>query len=275
MIGSRDTKDNSGKSKDQKPSSKVVFNTAEIPITCRLAIAFTILGILLSGVILLGMIIHPSVSPTVEYYTVITIRYVILLSFAIALVLGIISLLVIHFNTKNLKGSHCAIYAITLSIVFYSLFFSFKYAVRRANDIHHEHLRAKAAEGNLHQLGRAIVEYAKNHNGYLPIANKWCDLLIEHDEEISKDTFKNPQEPNGICNFAFNKHLCGLRLANVPNNTVLLFEANGGWNLTGDAKLLKESEPHRKWVILLLLVDGTVDEYWFSGVRGLTPRWIP
>jgi hypothetical protein len=53
-------------------------------------------------------------------------------------------------------------------------------------------------------------------------------------------------------------------LDKVPGNVVLLFEADGIWNLNGTADLLntKRKEPGYSYV---LFVDGTIGRYRFSG----------
>jgi hypothetical protein len=74
-------------------------------------------------------------------------------------------------------------------------------------------------------------------------------------------------------------------LADVPGDVVLLFEADGEWNLSGTEELLNMRLKGR--YSSLLFVDGTVKDYWFykKAVRkfdrsGTTmyyerPRWKP
>jgi hypothetical protein len=90
---------------------------------------------------------------------------------------------------------------------------------------------------NIKRLGAEIRHYATHHNGYLPIADKWCDSLIEHSESLSRDDFYCPVF-KGTCSYAFNKNLSGARLSDVPEMTILLYETNEGWNLAGGAELL-------------------------------------
>lgn len=97
---------------------------------------------------------------------------------------------------------------------------------------------------NLWKLGAEIRTYAKAHDGYLPAATKWCDLLIEHNKSLPKDIYKCPSAKHGTCNYAFNKNLDGLCLADVPDTVVLLFEADEGWNLTGGVELLTTRRHH-------------------------------
>jgi hypothetical protein len=147
---------------------------------------------------------------------------------------------------------------------------------------------------NLRLLGEKMEAYCKEHDGYLPDADRWCDLLIEHDPNLSKSNFKHPRIEYGACNFAFNKNLSGRRLGKIPGNVVLLFEADGAWNLEGAAELLKVS--HNKLNSAdfegarnssardVLLVNGTIKTYCVenAGVRGAWRkdiyyplRWTP
>ena len=196
-------------------------------------------------------------------------RIFMLLFFAVAVMLGVLALFTIHFRDKGLKGSKYAVAGIILGSVLGSLLFTtlcMSYQVRKVRD---EHLRAKAGEAHLRQLGRAIIDYTKDHDGSLPPANQWSDLLLEHNKSLSKDTFKNPNRPNGICNFTFNKNLDGLSLSDVPGNTILLFEADGDWNLNGAAELLETKQRKKEIVVLVLFADEAIGEYWFPDVRFL------
>jgi hypothetical protein len=247
--------------------------------TSRIAVAsirLAIFGVGLAVLIFAGLIIiPPPPSPVIERHIVSILRLCTLSCFGMATVLGIISLLVIRFSSKKLKGSGYAVKTIVLSIVFCSLVFGFEYVVSMGEAVREEHLAARAAEENIRRVGGAIIEYAEAHNGVLPTASHWCDLILECDKNLSKDAFRHLDEPNDLCGFAFNRMLGGLRLADVPGDTVLLFEAKGNWNLTGGIELLEKGETKRNSLILVFLADGTVAEYWFSGVRGRMPRWNP
>jgi hypothetical protein len=103
----------------------------------------------------------------------------------------------------------------------------------------------------------AIVEYAKNHDGYLPDANQWCDLLIEYHKKLPKERFKyDPVKYRfkydsskvGICNYAFNRNLIGVRIDNMSYNTVLVFESEGKWNLSGTEELFAKTPKKRQYV---------------------------
>lgn len=120
---------------------------------------------------------------------------------------------------------------------------------------------------NLKLLGSAVIEYSKDNNGCLPHAQKWCDLLVQHQPDLPKYTFTNRRKKPGKSYFAFNKNLDGLRIADVPGDVVLLFEADGDWNLAGGSELLETRRKYGR--IYVLFVDQTIGAYYFSeeGVR--------
>ena len=77
-------------------------------------------------------------------------------------------------------------------------------------------------------------------------------------------TFKNPKIEKGICHFAFNKNLSMVDINSVPNDVVMLFEANGDWNLNGDVELLEKARKERQWVIGVVFVDGAFGQFFLS-----------
>jgi len=176
----------------------------------------------------------------------------------VAFALGIIACVVIGLD-KKLKGYVYTIAPICLGSLFIlSMGFICLHAQYRA-------IRDKTTRPtyNLRQLGRAISRYAEDHDGYLPAASKWCDLLMEYDPNLSKSSFKHPLIKDWDCNFAFNKNLDGLRLDDIPGDVVLLFEADGDWNLDGGPKLLETRRTEHGY-IKVLFADQTIRNYWFD-----------
>ena len=129
---------------------------------------------------------------------------------------------------------------------------------------------------------------------------------MEHNPELSRENFMHPQHPNlpkdnytftypdkfsyafnfkGECQFAFNKNLSGMKLEDIPEDTVLLFEADGDWNLNGTSELLK-TRYSKDGFIRMLFADNKHRVYWyyekavrkFSKDKGMyhePPRWEP
>jgi len=189
----------------------------------------------------------------------------ILLSHA-AFILGILSIIIIIFRRGELKGFLHATVAIFISFPFILAMLSGIYVGRVRAE------RIKTAKGQ--RLSWAIISYAKEHEGYLPDAGKWCDLLIEHDKEISKDSFRYSSSEPGIYNYAFNKHVSGLRLVDLPHNIVVIFESEGPWNLVGTEELLKKAHKNRKYVYILS-PNGSVYTYNLKDTKNRNLCWKP
>ncbi|MHC4638020.1 MAG: hypothetical protein ACYTBP_11980 [Planctomycetota bacterium] len=158
-------------------------------------------------------------------------------SFLLSAILGVIALTKIrHYKSKPLLKD-VVITSVSLSIIFLSLqlfcyglpvFKEYAFQMRKVGDM------------KLSKLGKAVIQYANNHDGYLPDANEWCDLLIENNPALKREDFMHPFIKGFECNFAFNKNLDGLKLEDVPNDVVLLFLADGDWNLSGGPELLTQ-----------------------------------
>ncbi len=139
-------------------------------------------------------------------------------------------------------------------------------------------------------LHEALVQYAENHSGYLPDANMWCDQLLASNPDLTRAHFQHPKpemvEVKGQCHFAFNKNLSKMRLSEVSSDTVLIFEADGDWNLAGTKELL-ETRYWKHGYVTMVYVDGHKGDYWYyqKAVRAFSkdgknmyyikPRWEP
>lgn len=197
--------------------------------------------------------------------------------FVLSFVLGWISLVVIAIWHKRTKGLILAILSVLLSGVPMCVLLELELGVRARI----QRTKEWSGEYNLRLLGREITKYAKAHNGYLPDANTWCDHLLDYNKKLTRNNFKHPQHKDvpkteykfshptpemfnfaGDCQFGFNSKLSGLRLADVPGDVVLIFEADGQWNLHGGPELLN-TRYREKGFIYLLSVDGTQLTYWF------------
>lgn len=206
-----------------------------------------------------------------------------LLFSSLAFVLGIISIVVITIRRKLLKGYVYAILAIFLS----SPFILAMYGAHLASVARKETEKAYTGTYNLRLLGKTLIEYAKDNEGYLPIGDQWCDLLLEHNSNLTEDNFRHPRAQRlnlGICNFAFNKNLSGLHLNDIRDDVVLVFEADGDWNLTGTGELLKNRRTRAvdELYVDVLFADQSMRIFWFHrqaykkfDSRGRSYVWEP
>jgi hypothetical protein len=180
----------------------------------------------------------------------------------IALVLSISALTVIWTNGE-LRGQGYAITAMALSLPAIIFIAGVHYTIGRRAETE----KTRTGIYNLRVLNKAIHEYADKHDGCLPIAGQWCDLLMKDDKSLSRYNFKHPLLKNGECNFAFNKNVSGLPIAKIHNDTVLLFGADGDWNYNGGPELLKgriDTDGVNSQYVEVLLADGSIKTYWFS-----------
>ncbi len=135
---------------------------------------------------------------------------------------------------------------------------------------------------HLRELGHAIIAYSEGNDGYLPIANEWCDLLMRDNNGLPEDLFKCPRAEEGRSNYAFNERLSGLRLEDVPSDAVLLFEASGGWNLSGGPESLalrhKSGEDQNifgRGICNVLFTNGDVRRYRVENLIKEPLHWGP
>ncbi len=124
---------------------------------------------------------------------------------------------------------------------------------------------------NLKQLGLAARMYANDNKDKLPPADKWCDVLLAY--AGSEKVYKAPNDPSsGRCSFAYNAKLSGMDEARVSPQTVLFFEAESGWNLSGGRELLL-SQPRQPGTYVIGFADGSVQQVPVARVPTL--RWEP
>ncbi len=132
---------------------------------------------------------------------------------------------------------------------------------------------------NLRQLCWGMRTHLDEHNKCFPSASSWGDDL-----RVSigaGNTFKCPQgDRNQRSHFAFNAQLSGIERSKVkvPHETVLFFEIDGGWNVSGGPELLL-SRPRHPWppdkrgAVAVAFVDGHVEMATESRLQTL--RWTP
>jgi len=124
-------------------------------------------------------------------------------------------------------------------------------------------------EYNLLTVGKALQKYADDHNGYLPPAENWCDALLQFDKTLTQSDFKHPKKPEIV--MAFNKNLSGLRFADIPKDTILLFETQGGWDLSGDENLIQIANS-KQAILDVLLANMEIKSYWVK-YKGNNENW--
>jgi prepilin-type processing-associated H-X9-DG protein len=125
---------------------------------------------------------------------------------------------------------------------------------------------------NTKQLCLGVMMYASDNANQLP-ANAWCDAIMTY--VGTPQTFKCLEgDPNQRSHYAFNAKLQGLRTDQIlsPATTVLLFETDGGWNLSGGPELLPR-KPHHNKNVIVGFADGHVEMVTPARMQSL--QWTP
>jgi energy-coupling factor transporter transmembrane protein EcfT len=248
-----------------------------VSLMAKLALITSILSIvLLTFAILISHLCHNDVG------VIMVLSLVLLL---IGFVTALCSLIVCIIRLRKIKGIGISIVSLLLSGLFI-LLISFGILISRVH-----RLREKSETGlhNLYILREAIIDYANQNEGHLPDASSWCDDLMTYNKNLGISDFQHPiperYNLNGMCHFAFNEALSSKRLSDIPGGTVLLFEANGDWNLSGGPEML-ETRRSENGYIEIISVDGKVSDYWYykDAIRKFNkdgnmyyekPRWQP
>jgi len=206
--------------------------------------------------------------------------------FRAGLVLGIIAIFAILITRTYWWGLIPAIISILVCGAIVWVDISITMHSRKRYEI----LKGEIGDYNLRLLGEALVQYAKTDSGHLPSAENWCDSLLEKSTELTRENFKHPKAAylgfKGECQFAFNKNLSGAKISEIPDDVVLVFEADGDWNLNGTGELLKTRYREHGHIAVLFL-GGTMRNYWFDRqaiktfdkhgehMYYIKPRWKP
>ena len=90
---------------------------------------------------------------------------------------------------------------------------------------------------NLSVIYEHLESYADSHDGCLPDRDSWCDNLIKG-SGIKLQRFACPTltAPTQKSSYALNESISGMRLSDIPEGTVLIFESTSGWNNSGSVE---------------------------------------
>jgi hypothetical protein len=85
-----------------------------------------------------------------------------------------------------------------------------------------------------------MYDYAGDYDGQYPTADKWCDLLMTTSSVADTKQFicRGSDAKIGESSYALNKNIAGKKASEIPEDIVLLFEAEKGWNQVGGPELL-------------------------------------
>jgi prepilin-type processing-associated H-X9-DG protein len=192
-----------------------------------------------------------------------------------AIICGIVALVKISGSNGMLKGKGMAITGLVLPAVFVALLSvlgifaaifipAFTSARGQALDV--------LCKSNLKQLSMVAALYANDNDGEFPAASEWCDLVFDY-AGSNQQIFRCPDAPEGIFyGYAFNRNLDGAKLHQIDPQTVMIFEADGGWNKTGGADMAT-SDRHSQPGCNVGFADGHVEFVPVERIGEL--KWIP
>jgi prepilin-type processing-associated H-X9-DG protein len=124
---------------------------------------------------------------------------------------------------------------------------------------------------NAKQLTEAMGIYISANQDHYPAATNWCDAIQSY--IATTNVFHCPADfSGGRCSYAFNAQVAGAEAGKVDPNTVVIFEANGGWNLAGGKQVLL-ANPRHGHLIVVGFADGHVEQVPESRLARL--RWEP
>jgi prepilin-type processing-associated H-X9-DG protein len=116
--------------------------------------------------------------------------------------------------------------------------------------------QSMGCRAHLQELGQALRKYANDHGDRYPFATNWCDVLRGRDD--SPQAFVCPAASAGPrSTYAYNAKLSGLEEPQVTPKTVMLFEIEGGWNVSGGPDLMLQRPRHGSQNVCF--ADGSVE----------------
>jgi prepilin-type processing-associated H-X9-DG protein len=189
----------------------------------------------------------------------------------IGLILGIVALIKISNSKGALRGSGLAITGICFSVLFILVLPILTYLAWPAFTVAKQKAESIQCMNNERQLVMGLKVYASQHNNQFPPAETWCNAISVSIQ--SSKVFKCPAATAiSQCDYAFNARLSGVDETKLMPDTVVLFEADGGWNAHGGPGLMINHTRHPKF-INIGFADGHVEAVAVTNLDTL--RWNP
>jgi len=189
----------------------------------------------------------------------------------IGLILGIIATSKIKKSQGALGGGGMALAGIIVSAVFVLMIPIFAALLLPALAQANQKAQAINCVNNVRQISTAMRLYAAVNKDRYPAAAFWCDTLRSY--VGTTNTFRCPGDlSGGLCSYAFNIQVGGMETGKVNPETVVIFEAISGWNLSGGQELLL-AKPRHGHLIVVGFADGHIEQVRESQLSKL--RWNP
>jgi type II secretory pathway pseudopilin PulG len=191
----------------------------------------------------------------------------------VGLVLGIVAMVKIEKSKGQVGGKGLAlagtivsgVFLLMLPVLAAMLLPALAKAKQRATTI--------SCMNNVKQLNRALIMYASDNKDQLPSGNKWGDAIQQYVGANANVFLCARDKASDRSHYAFNARLSGMSTKDVttPAATVLVFETEGGWNLSGGKELLLSKPRHGTYVVGF--VDGHAEAVRAENLKKL--RWDP
>ena len=191
----------------------------------------------------------------------------------VGLVLGIVALIKINRSGGRLSGNGMATAGICASAILLLLTPIFAALLLPALAKAQQKAQSVACMNNVKQLALAAKMYADDNKNQFPPAATWCDAIQSY--VGSEQPFKCPAaRSDERSNYALNARLAGTaeNKIEVAATTVLIFETDGGWDVSGGPELLPNRPRHGR-AVGVAFADGHVEMVPESRLKSL--RWDP
>ena len=192
----------------------------------------------------------------------------------VGLILGIVSLVKISGSQGRLNGKGLAIAGICVSAAMLLLGIPLM-----AGLLLPAFAKAKGTSESIRCLSNArrlqigVMMFEGSHTNQFPAATNWC-ASIRSFVGSSEVFLCREGDKTKLCHYAFNANLDGINAGKIksPATTVVIFETDGGWNLSGGGELMISKPRHRQGVIVAF-ADGHAEMVKKERLSQL--RWLP
>jgi hypothetical protein len=177
----------------------------------------------------------------------------------VGLVLGIIALTRINKSQGRLGGKGVAMAGTIVSAAFLLLVPIPTAMLLPALGKARQKAGSIQCVNSVKQLNLGLLMYSGEHKDLFPSGTNWCDAIKPYMKD--DQAFLCPKgKPGERCHFAFNARLAGKELKDLqsPATTVLIFETDGGWNVSGGPELLP-ANPRHSTIHVVGFADGHVE----------------
>jgi prepilin-type processing-associated H-X9-DG protein len=190
----------------------------------------------------------------------------------LGLVLGIVARVKIKRSRGTLGGGGIALAGIIVSLIFLLLTPTIISSAISALAGFQGQAQSINCVSNAKGLVGALRQYAGDNQGRYPAATNWCDALLRSNSGLTNTLHCPADFPGSRCSYAFNARVAGMEAGSVAPNTVVIFEAAGGWNISGGRELIPGKSRHGQ-VFAVGFADGHVEQLPATLLPQL--RWEP